>query len=297
MYIIRPIELSFVSASGATADAAEWQSPTVYGLGARVARFGREYVSSIAGNQSLPPETEVQEIEGARWILVGSANTVAFLDASPSVSTKGTSPLVLEVKALARFTDITLINLQGSECLVEVFDSGGGLIGSSLINSGAEPVANWWAWLNTVFHKSSRRHVIPLSGGLNATIRITITGDAPSLGELFVGRAVKVGATLFGAQTKAVRRTFTTVDTNDFGNTTIKKRASVRDVTYKVQVKRAGFELVEQVLDAIDGERVVSLATRDDWSQLINVGILETFSLPAELPDDFIIELTVKGVQ
>lgn len=297
MYLIRPIDLSFVSASGATADAADWDAPTVYALGARVSRLGKEYVSSISGNQSLPPENEVQEIEGARWILVGSANTMAFLDASPSVSTVGTSPLVLEAQASGRFTDITLINLQCSECLVEVIDSGDNLIGSNLFNTGAEPVSDWYAWLKTVFHKAARRHIIPLSGGQDATIRITITGEQPSLGELFAGRAMKVGNTLFGSQTKAVRRTFTTVDTNDFGTTTIKKRASVRDVTYAIHARRENFETIEQVLDAIDGERVVSFATRDGWSHLINVGILESFSLPAELPDDLNIELTVKGVQ
>lgn len=297
MYLLRPISLEFVSATGADADAAAWDSATVYGLGARVSRLGKEYVSTIAGNQSLAPENEVQELEGVRWVLVGSANSVAFLDASPSVSTTGSSPLVLEARATSRFTDITLINLQCSTCLVEVFDSGSALIGSYQFNIGAEPVADWWSWLKTVFQKSARRHIISLSGGEDAVIRLTITGAQPSLGELFVGRAVKVGKTLFGPQTKAVRRTFTTVETNDFGTTNIKKRAGTRDITYLIHADRENFEVIEQVLDAVDGERVVTFAARNGWPQLVNVGLLEAFTLPAELPDDFKFELTVKGVQ
>lgn len=296
MFVTRPIDLTFVSATLAQADAPAWDAATLYGTGDRVSRLGFEYVSVLENNVNIPPEDEMQALDGARWVLDGPVNSRAFLDGSPSRQTLGSDGLTLEVTAGARFDTIALFKVFCGRCTVEVFDSAGALKGTKTFAVGIEPITTWWGWANTVFNEFDLRQIVKLDGVAGDTIRVTLFGPDPALGELFCGRAIQIGTTRLSAKTKAVGRTFTDITTNAFGTTDIRKRAIVRDVTYHVWTKRTGFAAIRRFLDEVEGIRVVSFAPAVARSELINVGFLEQVNLPIEVPDDFQFELTVKGV-
>lgn len=296
MHIIKPGNLSLISISEPENDAPAWVSGTTYDIGSYVIRDHVVYVSSIDGNQGYDPAHEVQELEGARWIKVGATNTHRFFEGSLSTKTTGTSPLVIEVSVDASFNAIALFDLDCSQCIIEII-TGGASKTVATINTGAEPVKNWWQWLNTVFYRNSRRFIVSgASGYATSTIRLTIIGVAPALGELIVGRRIEIGKTILKGSTSVKRRTFTTISTNDFGLTTAKKRAIARDVTYAVHAKRSGFELKERFLDDVDGIPVVTFARADAWAQFINYGFITDYEIPADLPQDFLFEITTQGV-
>lgn len=296
MHIIKPVSLLLVSASEAEDDAPDWSVGTTYAIGDSVIRNGKIYVSSIDSNLGFYPENEVQELEGARWILVGATNIRRWIDGSISEGTTGTSPLVLEAEAGAGFNTIALFELSASYAKVEVYDgTSWRTVGE--IYSGALPVNNWWDWRHSEFYPETRRSVIEGAGGLAGhKIRLTIEGGAPEIGEVVGGRVVTVGDTLFSASTATSRRTLTDINQNIFGNTTVTKRAIIRDVSYRVHAKRAGFAAVERFLDSVDGIPVAAFADQN-YPSLIGFGFIIDYDLPAELPDDIFFEIILQGVK
>lgn len=295
MYIIKPVGFSLQSISEAENDAQLWNANATYSVGNWVMRDGKLYVSSISGNTGLDPLEEVQELEGARWIYVSATNIRRFFDQSLSTATEGASPLVIEVQAEAAFNALAIFGLRCSETVVELVKPGS-THEVARITSGPEPVNNWWSWLHTVFSPVTRRAVVPGIGGLAGdVVRLTLIGEAPALGELVIGRSIRIGTTLLKRSTSVRRRTFTSIETNAFGVTTATKRAIARDVTYAVRAKRQGFSAVERFLDDVDGVRVVAYG-HPDWPQLISYGYVTDYEIPAALPDDFFFDITVQGV-
>jgi hypothetical protein len=295
MQVIKPVDYSLTSISEAEDDAPVWDIATTYNFGNPVMQDGLVYVSSIDGNIGLDPSLEQQELTGVRWVLRGATNIRKFMDASLSTQTVGDDPLVIEVTVSERFTALALFGLDTSETTVEII-TGATTTTVATIFTGAEPVGSWWDWLNTVFYASTDRLVLTgLSGFAGSTIRLTINGGSPALGSLVVGRVISVGKSLMDGSTKLRRRTFTKIDTNDFGDVTVTRRAIARDVTYSVVADRDGFGAKAQFLDSIDGVRVVTFAALG-WEQFINYGFITDWELPANLPNNFMFEITTQGV-
>ena len=160
MYIIKPVPFSLLSVSEPENDAPVWSIGTTYPLGGTVIRNGAVFVSSIAGNLGLDPDNEPQELVGARWLRKSVTNIRKFFDGKLSTKTVGTSPLVIEVTLNANFNSVALLELTSSETLVEMIFGGVTTVLGTIV-SGAEPVNNWWKWLNTTFFSSSHRVVLP----------------------------------------------------------------------------------------------------------------------------------------
>ncbi|MDO6589454.1 hypothetical protein DS901_06675 [Loktanella sp. D2R18] len=295
MNIIKPVDYALTSVSEAEDDAAVWDAATTYNFGNPVMQDGLVYVSAIDGNTGLDPSLEEQELTGVRWVLRGATNIRKFMDASLSTQTVGEGPLIIEVTASERFTALALFGLETSETTVEII-TGVTTTTAATIVTGAEPANNWWDWLNTVFYASTDRLVLTgLSGFAGSTIRLTINGGSPALGSLVVGRVISIGTSIMDGATKLRRRTFTKIDTNDFGDVTVTRRAIARDVTYAIVADRAGFGAKAQFLDSVDGVRVVTFAT-DGWEQFINYGFITDWELPANMPNHFMFEITTQGV-
>jgi hypothetical protein len=295
MNIIKPVEYLLTSVSEAEDDAAVWDAATTYAFGNAVMQDGLVYVSSIDGNIGLDPSLEEQNLTGVRWVLRGATNIRKFMDASLSTQTVGDGPLIIEVTASERFTALALFGLETSETTVEII-TGVTTTTAATIVTGAEPANNWWDWLNTVFYASTDRLVLTgLSGFAGSTIRLTINGGSPALGSLVVGRVISIGTSIMDGATKLRRRTFTKIDTNDFGDVTVTRRAIARDVTYAIVADRAGFGAKAQFLDSVDGLRVVTFAAAG-WEQFINYGFITDWELPANMPNHFMFEITTQGV-
>lgn len=295
MNLIKPVGLTFLSASEAEDDAPVWDAGTTFNLGNQVIRGGLLYVSSINGNVAIDPATEVQELEGARWVLIGATNVRRFLDGILSSKTTGATPLVLEAECDGYFNTVALFNLVCTEATIEAI-VGGQTVATETLKSGAEPVGDWWSWLNTVFKPARRRVILPnFAGVAGAKIRLTIEGPSPAIGSIFAGRTFKIGKTLLDNATRVRRRTFTELVTDAFGATKATKRAVARDVTYRVTTKRATFAEVEAVLDEVEGVPVVTY--EDTLAQeLVNFGYLLNIELPSDMPDDFFTDVTCQGV-
>ena len=295
MQVIKPVGYALRSISEAENDAPVWGIATTYDFGDPVMQNGLVYVSSIDGNRGLDPSLEEQALVGVRWVLRGATNIRKFMDASLSTQTVGADPLVIAVTASERFTAIALFGLDTSETTIEI-TTGVTTKKVATIVTGAEPVGNWWDWLNTTFYASTDRLVLTgLSGFAGSVIRITISGPTPALGSLVVGRVVRIGTSIMDGSTKLRRRTFTKIDTNDFGDVTVTRRAIARDVTYAVVADRDGFGSKAQFLDSVDGVRVVTFAAIG-WEQFINYGFITDWELPANMPNNFMFEITTQGV-
>jgi hypothetical protein len=296
MYVIKPTTLTLSTVSEAENDAPLWASQTTYQTGASVIKNSVVYVSTISGNKGLDPELEVQELEGVRWLRKSVTNIYKFLDGSPSTSTVGVSPLVIEVTPEETYSAIALLNLRGS--IIKVESITGGIVKlMAITKSGPELVDNWFSWLSSSFHRRTDRVIFAdVSGFAGSTIRITIEGPNPALGEMVVGRKVKIGNTKLDPSSIMRRRTFTNIVTNDFGDVFVTKRAIARDVTYSVIADREGFDARADFLDSVDGVRVVTYAEAEGWDQLINRGFITDWSLPVDLPNNFSFEITTQGV-
>lgn len=296
MFVIKPVSFALSSISELENDAPVWTAGATYNTADEVIRNGNIFVSTQDGNSGNDPDLENQDLTGARWLLRSRTNIRKFYDGGLTTATVGTTPLVIEVIPGQTFDSIALLNLKGTQTTVEVI-TGGTPTTIGTVTSDVEPVSDWWQWLNTIFAPNRSRVIFTDISGLGgSTVRLTIEGTTPQIGELVIGRVAKIGDTRLDAATKMRRRTFTSINTNDFGETTVTKRAIARDVTYSIVTTRDGFNTKAQFLDSIDGEKVVTYAVETGWEQFTNYGFITDWELPADVPNHFLFEITVQGV-
>lgn len=228
MYIIIPDELDYSAIESSIPEGEEpaWNAETSYAKDA-VVRVGMElYTSLITGNKGNDP---VKTFSGtsAKWAKSGVTNRGAMFDSqvnTQSISEPET-PLVVTVPWI-RATGFSLLNLSGAMAArVQIAASDGAIVSEKTYDL-MEGADNWYDYFTYNFSFKRDLTDLDIGGFLSGKATFTLEGSRPAVGHLAVGTLHEPGATLQGVEAELVN--YSTIETNDFGVTSIVERASAK---------------------------------------------------------------------
>lgn len=313
MKIIKPIKLTVsssnqviddVDSSGAQLD--NWASVTTYSKGDEVIRGTSIFVSTIDSNLGYNPDSEHQELEGARWLFKSATNKTKCIDGilanrtrfKDRVDASDNYTRRIDFTADDRFNAVAILGIKtASYYIYSQAKDGDSWASRGYIISGARPVRSWVEWMQSEFVAERHNYTMRFNGAQGDKFRISFHGaENMSLAEVVAGNEFSVGETLFGSQTRVVKRTLSTIETDAFGVSKAVKRGMAQDVTYRVKIPREGFAFIEAAIDDVDGIPVVTHADEVDSTSLINYGYIKGYEIRYEHPDFFIATITSEGI-
>jgi len=224
MYVIDPYKfsLSMLASTTAVEIYPEWTAGT-YSEGDRVlhdppsgASSGkRVYECVVASTTGVPGVS-------ADWLDIGPCNKCAMFDNKISTQTTGDSTLVVEITPGDITSNLGLLNLIGSEVLIEV------IVDSTVVHSESRglneaEISDWWGYYFEPDSQVSRALFDDLPLFYSPTIRITLTGPGDvAIGHCIFGTRQDLGILELGANAELID--YSRKITDDFGDTVFVQR-------------------------------------------------------------------------
>jgi len=252
-----PITTAMLTSSSITeADYTAWSAATTYAVGDRCISTvtHRIYESAAAGNLNHDP-TLIANRTGTviYWVDIAPTNRWAMLDDVNNTQSDGTSPIVV-VLTPGSINSLYLGNLVATSFSVVVKDAPSANI---VYNSGTiylqEPIPDYYEYFFSPFKSLVNYLLTDLPPYTTSEITITITNISGNVkcGILSLGMINQLGRTVLGATAKP--KTYSYINTDSFGNTTIIRRKATTDMSASctLDISEATFvlSLVQTVLD------------------------------------------------
>ena len=260
-----PITAAMIGAGTTVAEPASGETAwtdTTYSVGTRRIRTQThrvyECVSAIGAATGTPPEDDA-----AHWLDAGPTQRWAPFDHYTNTAATDTTSMTY-VLMPGFFNAVSLYGLTGTGIVVEVKDAPGGTVIYRYPQTGTasltEPPVGWYDYFFGKRRAISKLVLtgIPIRPNAELTITVTAVSGAPvGIGMINVGDYRPLigdadwGGTLAGATAEPV--TYSYIDTDDYGNTTIVRRHSATNLRIKVAMPRrsadAALASVQEVLD------------------------------------------------
>lgn len=252
-----------------------WAAATPYAIADRVIKGHRIY-EAVRANTSKDPTLEINQGAGRFWINLAPTNRYAMFD--NEVSTQTIIPTTLTVVLHpGPFNSAFLAGLDGEQLQITVKDAPGGNVTESINTTleGSAP-SDYWEHFYDPFKPATDYLLTDIDPYHNAEITVTISrtsGDV-KVGVLVVGDNRPLGTTLKGAT--AEPRSFNFIKTDEFGNTTIKKRKNARDMAVSgyVPIEEAN-TVLETLTDVLGVPAVLSGTNLPEYSGLRGFGLVK----------------------
>lgn len=213
----------------------EWAAGTTYAKGAR-ARLGHViYQSAIDANIGRNPATDIEA-----WTEVGPSNRWAAFDGSVSTKTHQAGNISYRLKFGRAITSVNVLETDGATSVrVRVVDPTYGAVYDRTISMAPTPrSSSWWQWFFGQRNAQYDASFNDLPTYPNADILVDIVGTADlAVGVILFGNAetytigVRYGASV-GIQD------YSRKERNDFGDTTLVRRAYARRANFTMVVPR-----------------------------------------------------------
>lgn len=307
MNVLVPITLldaMLSSSSIAEPDASEtvWNAATSYTVGQRVIRTTthRVYENLIAGVNATLPEVATTEAT-PRWLDYEPTNRWAAFDGIVNTASESTTSLTF-VLLPGFFNAVAMYGLEGATVDVSIKDEPGGTVVYTYSGSLLEPPLDYYDYYFGALRPLSKLVVRDLVPYANPELTITITAAAAApvaVGMIAIGDLRQlivsdgIGGTLTGATAEPV--TYSYINTDTFGRTTIRRRHSATDMRVRVMLPKedsdAALATVQEVLDV----PAAWIATDVSGYAGLNVFGLGSGSLSYEGPNHSIFSINVKG--
>jgi len=280
-----------------------WAAGVYYDVGSICIRATthRKYKCTVAhtGNANNPPEDEP-----ARWVDIGLTDRWAPFDwyTNTRVSTVTSITYVLSP---GYFNALGLYGLVGAQYAITIKDAPAGTVVYSKSGDLTEDPADWYEYLFITKIKFDKLVLHNLPMYLTAELTITITaatGQPVGIGMIvmgdftpIVGRSAEWGGTQFGAKAEPV--TYSYINTDDYGNTTIKRRHAATNLRLTVVMPRRFADGTVQLLQSVLDQPVACIAaTIDGYAGLTTFGLITSSSVSYDGVDIASIDITVKGL-
>lgn len=244
------------SSTVAETDYAAWSAATTYIVGDRVisTTTHRIYESAAASNLNHDP-TLIANRTGTTiwWIDVAPTNRWAMFDSVNNTQTSSASPIIVVV-APGAVNSVYFGNLTASSVQVVLRDTAGGTIvyDTGLIYLDSSP-PDYYEYFFDPFVDLRSYIVDNLAVYSTAEITVTISESSGNAkcGILSFGDTKALGRPLTGAIAKP--KTYSYINTDTFGNTTIVRRKATTDMSVSAvgEISDAGavLETIQSVLD------------------------------------------------
>lgn len=235
-----------------------WASGT-FAVGDRrvVAAAHSVYQCTSAGTSTDSPDTTAG---AAMWQRVGPSNRWAAFDSFTSTQSTSTASVSYTLRPQQAFNAVALYGCKGQQVTVTVTEGPGGAVLFTYTGPLYEPAIGWWEWLFSRARTISKLVVrdIPIAADPVLTVTVDpLPGESAAIGILALGdlRAIIGDAEWGGTQkgASAEPKTYSYIDTDEFGSTVIKQRPSATDMSATVKMPRASADYalacVQEVLD------------------------------------------------
>jgi hypothetical protein len=284
-------------AAGETA----WASGAAYVVGDRRIRATthRVYRCAVAHTGSTTPP----ESDPARWVNEGPTQRWAPFDHYVNTGATATGSLTYVIQT-GYANALGLYGLVGTSVSVNIKDSPTGAVVFNQVFSLFESAPNWYEYL-FVDPKPLTKLIIPgLPIRPQATLTLTVSaapGAAVGVGmvvpgdyQSLLGDSAVFGGTLQGASAEPI--TYSYIDTDEFGTTTIKRRHAATSMRATVAMPRAQADQALAVLQQVLDVPVAWVATDAQGYAGLNVFGLGNARVSYDSFNTANIDITVKGM-
>lgn len=256
-FVIRPTAVTpaVLSSTNAAETVALWNSGTSYAEGntSRSAVTNRIYESLIDGNLNKDP-TDAANLfpaDGAVWMDIGPSNVWAMFDESNGTATQRADELEV-VLTPPRVDSMGFAGLVGTSIRIVINDGTSDIYDRTVRLVSAPGALGWWAWLfeERVQKRSFLLTDLPAIPNPIITVTLTGAGSTVQFGTIAIGRQLYIGETEFGLALS--RRSYSTLEDNDLGFYTVKKRGGSRRINATLFIENARVDLIKQEIDALD---------------------------------------------
>lgn len=296
MQIVRthPIAFDDITIDITEDDAPDWLVGTTYDLNDEVIRDHKIYVSAIASNTGNDPLLENQTLSSARWIFKSHTNAFKFVDGTIGNATEGTTSVTIELANLSNVNALVIFGLQGFSLSVEGRSAADAVLYTHSQNISGREVYNYYDWYFGEFEETVDRVALTELDNRVATATITVTGTNIRIGEVAVGEIAQIGRALADGTSGEVI-SYTRTEFNSYGLLQNVRGPTRTEMKYAVHVTRARFDAVKRIMDKLQGQLVAAIGSPSRRST-IQLGILGTIRWNESLPNDYLIEFSVRGV-
>lgn len=300
VFPVKITDATLVDSSVAEPDTGEqvWNPATSYAAGDRVIRTEthRVYRCLVPGTNATPPENAPE-----RWDDERPTNRWAWADSVSDTQTTATGSYSLTVDAGA-VSEIGLLKLTNvDEIRVQIWDSpAGDLVFDQILSTeeytGSDP--EWDFWFGNP-RQGNLVILFDLPISLAARARVTLTsydGAQLGVGLIAFGQAQQMGLATLDYQTK--HRNFSRIKEDDFGNTTIRKGKTAKDISGENEIDIADANAVESFIADHIAEPGIYIPSRAiEHRFLITYGLGEGELSPiAEAPRKVRLRHSVRGL-
>lgn len=249
--VIAPVKLTpdmLVSSNVPENEYPMWDSATTYALADRVISGHQVFESVQAANVNHPTTA------ADYWLLVGPTNRWRAWDDSRTTATVQANSIVYEILPGTVVSSLVALEMKGQGGIhVTMTDPANGVVYDKTVPVQAvQPESDWWSFFYADLRVPAMHLINDLPSYPSATLRIEVTGGAElAIGVLLVGIESEFGLGVKqGAKLSLVD--YSRKETNDFGDTVLKKRASARRMSIDVLLTKAE---VDKAMDFFDDLR------------------------------------------
>lgn len=246
-----------------------WRSDLTYPVGARVhtASNHQVYESVKEGNQDKDPSQDVNRYNAAGiatwWTKVGPTNRYAMFDGLVSSQTSAPSPLSITLTPGA-FNGIALFGMEADTYDLVIRETPGGPVVYSEISvalDGAQPTDYYEYFFDRPkpLRQFIRTGLTPYSSG-EVTLTLYNGSGAVKLGMFAIGDVRELGVPQRAAV--ASPQDFSYIKTDDFGNTSVRKRANATGLRIPVVVRSGDVNFVHETVKEILGVPTVVIGSQ-----------------------------------
>lgn len=293
------VDALLTSSTAPETDYAAWSGATTYAIGDRVINTTthRKYESLKATNLNHDPSDILNRTGVTPWWLdIGPTNRWAMFDSEVSTQTSIASPLtvVLHPGAINAFY---LAGLDGDTLTVSIKDSpSGSVIYSYTGNLEASTPGDYYEYFFDRFMPQTDFLASGIDAYTDMQITITITKVTGNVkcGVLAVGDLKPLGLTQYGA--KAKPKTYSYIKIDEFGNNTIIKRKTAKDMSASSYVKLEEANYVLDTITELLGTPCVWIGTEVSQYSGLRVFGLGSAELSYDQPEVAMLSLNVQGL-
>lgn len=289
----------FQSSTATEADYAAYNSGTTYALGDKVisAATHKIYESAANSNTGHDP-TDINNRTGSTiwWNEVSATNRWRMFDGESTSQTTVASPLTVVLRP-GNINALYAGNLIGDQATVTVKDSPGGTtVYSKTIELENSYRGDYWEYCFAPFSQQPDLLTDDIPPYLNCEVTFTLTATSGSVscGMFQIGDLRPIGTALAGAT--AEPKTYSYIKIDEFGNNTIVRRNSARDMNVDVLVDldyaNAALNILTSILDV---PTLCSASSTEEYAGLRVFGLISARHA-YELPTVGKTSISIKGL-
>ena len=268
----------------------------VYLIGEQAIKTSTHRIYQATANTTDDPEDGVNLIPPT-WVDVSATNKYRAFDYVKNLQSVWASPFIITLTPNSLYSSLAVFNISGATGVnIKMDDPTAGEVYNVDIDlNDISGIVNMWQYFFYQPALIDKFVIDDLPPYKDATLTLTFTGPADiGIGELVYGRGRFIGEMVAGTSTD--RKSFSTIEIDDFGNEKRTTRPSATYTSYQVSLSTRTAEYVERVLKDVLDVPTLFIGNDVDGVKLPDLGYYERSALVRGNPGRSEINIKVRGL-